>query len=165
MAGKQLGAAVRQFQRLFDVGTAIGLTDDQLLARFVSHRDDAAFETLVERHGPMVLSVCRGMLKDPNDAQDAFQATFLVLVRKAGSIRAGVSLGSWLYRVAYNMAIQINSEAARRQRLERRAGEMANPIETRRDPRGTTWSPHFTRKSTGCRRNIGCRSCSATWRR
>jgi RNA polymerase sigma factor (sigma-70 family) len=130
MYGKQLGAAVRQFQRLIDAGTAIGLTDDQLLARFVSHRDDVAFEMLVERHGPMVLSVCRGMLKDPNDAQDGFQATFLVLVRKAGSIRAGVSLGSWLYRVAYNMALQINAEAARRQRIERRAGEMANPIDT-----------------------------------
>ncbi len=129
MASKQLGTAVRQFQRLFNVGSDIGLTDDQLLARFVAQRDDAAFETLVERHGPMVLSVCRGMLKDPNDAQDAFQATFLVLVRKAGSIRAGVSLGSWLYRVAYNMAIAINSEAARRQRIERRAAEMANPIE------------------------------------
>ena len=128
MAGRQLGDAVRQFQRLFAVGTASGLTDDQLLARFVSQSDDAAFEALVERHGPMVLSVCRGVLKDPNDAQDAFQATFLVLVRKARSIRAGSSLGSWLYRVAFNMSIQINSEAARRQRVEKRAGELATPM-------------------------------------
>jgi RNA polymerase sigma factor (sigma-70 family) len=128
MAGKQIGDAVRQFQRLLSVGTSSGLTDDQLLARFVSQTDDAAFEALVERHGPMVLSVCRGVLTDPNDAQDAFQATFLVLVRKARSIRAGASLGSWLYRVAFNMSIQINSEAARRQRVERRAGEMATPM-------------------------------------
>ncbi len=130
MAAKEFGAAVRQFQRLIDVGTTIGLTDDELLARFVAHRDDTSFETLVERHGPMVVSVCRGMLSDPNDAHDAFQATFLVLVRKSQSIRKGVSLGSWLYRVAYNMAIQIDSEAARRKRLERRAAEMPNPIET-----------------------------------
>ena len=136
MAGKQIGAAVRQFQKLLTGGTVCGLTDDQLLARFISHRDDAAFEALMERHGPMVLSVCRGVLKDPNDAQDAFQATFLVLVRKAGSIRAGASLASWLYRVAYNMAIQFNTDTARRQRMERRAGEMAKPIDERVVPRG-----------------------------
>ena len=130
MAGRQVGATVRQLQTLFNVGTACGLTDDQLLARFVSSRDHGAFEALVERHGPMVASVCRGVLKDPNDAQDAFQATFLVLVRKAGSIRGGGSLGSWLYRVAFNMAVRINSEAARRQRLERRAGAMAEPSKT-----------------------------------
>ena len=134
MPGNPLGAAARQFQRLFGAGTSSGLTDDQLLARFVSSRDDAAFEALVQRHGPMVLSVCQGVLKDPNDSQDAFQATFLVLVRKAGSIRAGGSLGSWLYRVAYNMAMQINAEAARRREVERRAAEMANP-NGRADPR------------------------------
>ena len=89
MAGKQLGDAVKQFQRLFNVGTTSGLTDDQLLARFSTQSDDAAFEALLERHGPMVLSVCRGVLADPNNAQDAFQATFLVLVRKARSIRPG----------------------------------------------------------------------------
>ncbi len=140
MAGKQLGDAVRQFQRLFNVGTTSGLTDDQLLARFAAQSDDAAFEALLERHGPMVLSVCRGVLADPNDAQDAFQATFLVLVRKARSIRAGASLGSWLYRVAFNMSIQINSEAARRQRVERRASEMATPMKTD-DARGEDLVP------------------------
>ncbi len=128
MVGKHVGDTVRQFQRLLSAGTSSGLTDDQLLARFVSQTDDAAFEALVERHGPMVLSVCRGVLADSNDAQDAFQATFLVLVRKARSIRAGASLGSWLYRVAFNMSIQINSEAARRQRVEKQAGEMAAPM-------------------------------------
>src|SRR5262249_11927776 len=105
-----------------------------------SGRDDAAFEALIQRHGPMVLSVCEGVLKDPNDSQDAFQATFLVLVRKAGSIRAGSSLGSWLYRVAYNMAMQINAEAARRREVERRAGEMASP-NGRHDPRRDEWIP------------------------
>jgi RNA polymerase sigma factor (sigma-70 family) len=141
MAGKQLGAAVRQFQRLFNVGTISGLTDDQLLARFVSQSDEPAFEALLERHGPMVLSVCRGVLKDPNDAQDAFQGTFLVLVRKARSIRTGASLGSWLYRVAFHMAIQINSEAVRRQQMEMRAGEMATQMNKRDDARGEDLVP------------------------
>ena len=88
----------------------------------------------MERHGPMVLSVCRGVLKDSNDAQDAFQATFLVPVRKACSIRAGASLASWLYRVAYNVAIQFNTDTARRQRLERRAGEMVQPTARESSP-------------------------------
>ena len=145
MAGKELGAAVRQFQRLIDVGTAIGLTDDEHLARFVAHRDDTSFETLVERHGPMVASVCRGMLSDPNDAHDAFQATFLVLVRKSQSIRTGVSLASWLYRVAYNMAIQINSDAARRN--DWRGGRQRCQIPSRETrPLGPIWSRRSTRK-------------------
>lgn len=125
MAGKQLGDASRQFQRLLAVGTACGLTDAQLLARSVSESDDGSFESLLERHGPMVLSVCRGVLKDPNDTQDAFQATFLALVRKASSIRAGSALAGWLYRVAFNLSIELNSEAARRQRAETRARERA----------------------------------------
>src|SRR5205807_584646 len=109
MAITQVGAAMRQFQRLFGAGTVSGLSEDQLLERFASGRDEVAFEALVQRHGPMVLAVCLGVLKDADDAQDAFQATFLVLVRKAGTIRSGASLGGWLYRVAYNMAIQINA--------------------------------------------------------
>jgi hypothetical protein len=99
MPGTPLGAAARQFQRLFGAGTSSGLPDDQLLARFVSGRDDAAFEALVQRHGPMVLSVCQGVLKDPNDSQDAFQATFRVLVRKAGrsapAVRSGAGSTGW----------------------------------------------------------------------
>jgi RNA polymerase sigma factor (sigma-70 family) len=128
MAGKQLADAVRQVQKLFNVGTTSALTDDQLLAQFILHKDDAAFEALVERHGPMVLSVCRGVLKDPNDAQDAFQATLLVLVKQARSIRAGASLAGWLYRVAYNMSVRVNADIARRRRLERRARDMATPM-------------------------------------
>ncbi len=90
------------------------MSDAQLVDRFVARRDESAFAVLVERHGPMVLSVCRGVLKDVNDAEDAFQATFLVLFRKAGGLRGGGSLGSWLYRVAYRIAIRANSVAARR---------------------------------------------------
>ena len=87
MAIETLGAALRQINRLFAEGVVAGLSDAQLLERFLAHGDAGAFEALVARHGPMVLSVCRGILRDPNDAEDAFQATFLVLVKKAGTIR------------------------------------------------------------------------------
>jgi RNA polymerase sigma factor (sigma-70 family) len=128
MARVPPGTALRQIHCLFNEGTVAGLSDAQLLERFASRRDGVAFEAMVHRHGPMVLAVCRGILKDPNDAQDAFQATFLVLVRKAGSLWAVKgSLGSWLYRVAHRIAIQANAGAARRREVERRAGEMADP--------------------------------------
>ncbi len=90
----------------------------------MSGHDAAAFEPLIARHGPMVLSVCRGILKDPNDAEDAFQATFLILVKKSASFRGQVSLGPWLYRVAHRVAIRANVAAARRRACERQAGQM-----------------------------------------
>src|SRR3954453_7293444 len=99
MAIETLGSALRQITRLFSGGTAAGLSDAQLLDRFVAHRDADAFEALVARHGPMVLSVCRGVLRDPNDAEDAFQATFLILVKKAGTVRGRAALGGWLHLV------------------------------------------------------------------
>jgi RNA polymerase sigma factor (sigma-70 family) len=114
MANARSGITLRQIQRLFDQGSFTGLTDAQLLDRFVIQRDEGAFAILVERHGPMVLAVCQGVLNDMNDAEDAFQATFLVLFRKAGGLRAGGSLGSWLYRVAYRIAIRANAVVARR---------------------------------------------------
>src|SRR5436190_21023082 len=125
MAIETLGSALRQITRLFSGGTAAGLSDAQLLDRFVAHRDAAALEFIVARHGPMVLSVCRGILKDPNDAEDAFQATFLILVKKSGIFRGHVALGPWLYQVAHRVAIRANAAAARRRACERRAGQMA----------------------------------------
>ena len=86
----------------------IGLRDDQLLARFFQEREDAAFAVLVERYGPLVYGVCRRILSDANDAEDAFQATFLVLVRKGGTLRDPGRVASWLYGVAYRGAFRLS---------------------------------------------------------
>lgn len=90
------------------------MTDAQLLERFVSTRDEGAFEALVLRHGPMVLGVCRQMLHDSHEAEDALQTTFLILVRNADTIRNQDSLASWLYGVAYRLALRRKSDVRRR---------------------------------------------------
>lgn len=123
MASVRHNATLRQIDRLFGEGTLAGLPDARLLERYVVHRDELAFEALVRRHGAMVLGVSRGVLEDPNDADDAFQAAFLLLARKARSIRIDGSLGGWLHRVAWRIALQIHSDAARRRVQERRAAE------------------------------------------
>src|SRR5262245_47192812 len=114
MASGAVGVVARGLGRLFTAGGVAGLSEGQLLDRFVTGRDEAAFEALVARHGPMVLGVCRQLLRDPNDVDDAFQATFLVLVRKAGTLRRCDLLGNWLYGVAYRVAVRARSLAARR---------------------------------------------------
>src|ERR1700733_14475051 len=109
-------------QHLFDEGTCTGLSDARLLERFVTRGDEPAFAALVARHGAMVLTTCQAALKDPGAADDAFQATFVLLFRKAGSIRMSDSLGGWLHRVAYRVALQARSDAARRRDVENAAG-------------------------------------------
>jgi RNA polymerase sigma factor (sigma-70 family) len=98
-----------------------GTTDAQLLERFLARREEVAFEELVRRHGPMVLGVCRRVLGEPHAAADAFQATFLVLVRRAASIVPRSRVGPWLYGVARRTALKARSSAARRHRAEQEA--------------------------------------------
>jgi RNA polymerase sigma factor (sigma-70 family) len=126
---------LRHLNTLFSVGMIGELTDAQLLERFTSHRDETAelaFAALVERHGPMVLRVCRAVLRDAHDADDAFQATFLILVRRARSLWVRDSLGPWLHEVAYRTASCARSAAVRRSQHELRAAVMtARPPENR----------------------------------
>src|SRR4051794_5996912 len=107
---------LREMRTLFGMGTLGGLSDGQLLERFVSRKDEAAevaFAALVGRHGPMVLRVCRGILRDSHGAQDAFQATFLVLARRASTLGGEDSLGNWLFGVAYRTALKARTSTAR----------------------------------------------------
>ncbi len=122
MAIGHTGAAWRQVRRLFGAGTVAGLTESELLARYARGRDEAAFASIVALHGPMVLAACRRMLDDPEDVEDAFQATFLVLVRKAGTLGPAVPVGPWLYGVARRVALRLRSESARRRSRERPIG-------------------------------------------
>jgi RNA polymerase sigma factor (sigma-70 family) len=114
LRGASRGALFNQLDRLFGQGTTVGSSEGELLERFVTGNDEVAFEALVARHGPMVLGVCRHLLRDPNDVDDAFQATFLVLVRKASTLRRRDLLGNWLYGVAYRVAARARNLSARR---------------------------------------------------
>ncbi len=113
------GAVLEGLERVFDRGTVAGLSEGTLLERFVAGRDEAAFAALVARHGPMVLGVCRRVLRDGHEVDDAFQATFLVLVRRAATIRDGELVGHWLHGVAHRVAVRARAQAARRHVRER----------------------------------------------
>jgi hypothetical protein len=106
MATAQWATVLRHVRRLFEGGGVSALSEGQLLERFVATRDEAAFTALIARHGPMVLGVCRGLLDDPNDVEDAFQATFLILVRKAGALRDGDRLAQWLYGLGLTCRVE-----------------------------------------------------------
>ncbi len=127
MAGITTGVVLRQLRALFDRGSIGGLSDSQLLEGFAVHRDEDTFAALVDRHGPMVLRLCRQVLGDEHEAQDAAQAVFLVLARRAGSIRRQDSVAGWLYRVARRIAIRTRVVAARRREIEWRKAQMETP--------------------------------------
>jgi RNA polymerase sigma factor (sigma-70 family) len=110
-----------------------GTTDGQLLNSFVYHKDDAALATLMRRHGPMVWSVCRRLLRSDHDAEDAFQATFLILVKKAATIRDNEMVGNWLYGVGHQTAVRMRAIAARRCLREKQVSEMPESEVVQRD--------------------------------
>jgi RNA polymerase sigma factor (sigma-70 family) len=126
MAEAQLRSLLRHLHRRAG-GPWAGLNDGQLLERFLRHRDEAAFEVLVWRHGPMVLGVCRRVLRREHDAEDAFQATFLALARKARSMNKRESVAAWLYKVGYRVSLAANTRAARERSCPDLAAVEARP--------------------------------------
>lgn len=141
MANVGRGVVLRQLGRLFGEGTLAGLGDGPLLERYLTHRDEDAFAALVDRLGPMVLGLCRRMLRDPVDVEDAFQATFLVLVRRAPAIRDRDRVSSWLYGVAYRVASRARSRTIRRRTRESGADRLdvaVDPVATDRDELAAT---------------------------
>jgi RNA polymerase sigma factor (sigma-70 family) len=125
MATTPLSRVVGHIRRVALLQEAEGLTDARLVEAFLVRGEDAAFETLVRRHGPMVLGVCRRVLHDRHDAEDAFQATFLVLLRKASTIGKRELLANWLYGVAHRTALQTRKSARRQRTRERPVEDMA----------------------------------------
>ncbi|HEX5270556.1 MAG TPA: sigma-70 family RNA polymerase sigma factor, partial [Gemmataceae bacterium] len=121
-----------------------GLSDGQLLARFVATRDEASFAALVRRHGGMVLGVCRRVLGDFHDAEDAFQATFLVLASRAASVLKRESVGCWLHGVAYHSALRAVSALRRRRCRERPMSDVPHPEVEPAEPRD--WLPVLDRE-------------------
>ncbi len=124
-------ALANQFHALFGGGTLSGLGEGELLDRFIAARDESAFAELVARHGPMVLAVCRRLLHDPTDVDDAFQATFLVLIRKASGLRDQNALAPWLYGVAHRVARHARAaNAHRRARAARLSDQRCKSLGT-----------------------------------
>src|SRR5262245_39712616 len=107
------GYSLDPLRKLLDSQVAKDLTDGELLARFAAQRDESAFAALMSRHGPLVFGVCRHVLGHEHDAEDAFQGTFLVLARKAPTIRRQGSVAGWLQRVAYRLILKVVRTAAR----------------------------------------------------
>jgi RNA polymerase sigma factor (sigma-70 family) len=135
MAQAAFGPLLRHLRRLTGAAGDAPATDGQLLDRFLGQGESEAFAALMARHGPMVLGVCRRVLGHEQEAEDAFQATFLVLARKAGSVRRHDSLAGWLSRVAYHAAVTARARAARRRAVEKRVSDMAR-TEPTYDPAG-----------------------------
>ncbi len=114
MSRHTMDGVIQQIRHLAEGSRASLVTDQQLLQRFIGRRDESAFAALVRRHGPMILGLCRRLLHHVQDAEDVFQATFLVLARRASAIRKQESAGSWLYGVAYRLALKAKTESAKR---------------------------------------------------
>jgi len=131
MATNQTSKVIQHLRSTVLLQDGAGLTDGQLLDRFIEQRDDVAFAALVKRHGPMVWGVCRRILGRHHDAEDAFQAAFLVLFRKAGSVRPSQMVANWLYGVAHQTALQARRTVARRR--EKQVLEMPEPEAVPRD--------------------------------
>src|SRR5580704_15901178 len=118
MVTTHIGSFLWQLRGILIHRDLASLTDAELWKRYLQEQDESAFEILVQRHGPMVLGVCRRILRNEQDAEDAFQATFLVLVRRAASIQSPTTIGNWLYGVAHRTALEARNATARRHAKE-----------------------------------------------
>lgn len=133
MAKAQMDTVIQHLRRAVLRQDGAGWTDGQLLASFVDHKDEAAFEALVRRHGPMVFGVCRRVVCNHHDAEDAFQTTFLVLARKASSVRPRERVANWLYGVALRTAMKAKAMTEKRRGREKQVAEMPQPEAVRQD--------------------------------
>ncbi len=127
MATSPMNTVIQHLRKTLRPQDQAGLTDAHLLKHFIEHRDEASFATLIHRHGPMVMGVCLRVARNHQDAEDAFQATFLVLVRKAASIATRELLANWLYGVAHNTALKAKAATVKRQLREKQVKEMPEP--------------------------------------
>ena len=133
MATSQGSRVLQHMRRAALLHDGAGLSDGQLVGCFVEHGDQAAFAALVRRHGPMVWGVCRRLLANHHDAEDAFQAAFLVLVRRAASVVPREKVANWLYGVAYQTAFKARALAARARRRERQLAALPEPAAVPQD--------------------------------
>ena len=135
MANRSLQKIVTQLRRVSVLPGDGDLTDGQLLAQFIGQQDEAAFAALVKRHGSMVLGVCRRLLGNVHDADDAFQATFMILVHKAASLKSCELVGNWLYGVACNTALAARAKRCRQWSKEKQVLGMPELAMTQPDDR------------------------------
>src|SRR5271168_1826295 len=127
MAISPMSMVIQRLRTAFGQDGA-GMTDGELLALFLNSRDEAHLAALIRRHSSMVLGVCQRLLRSHHDAEDAFQTTFLVLVRKADSVKPREAVGNWLYGVAYQTAVRVRAMAAKRGGRERQVVDMPEPV-------------------------------------
>ena len=139
MAASQLNRVLLHLRRQPLSFPGAEWSDGQLLGAFIERRDETAFAVLVRRHGPMVFGVCRRLLRHQQDAEDCFQATFIILARRAAAVVKRASLVSWLYGVAFRTAQQARSANARRQAREKQVEDMPHPAVTADEPQD--WRP------------------------
>jgi RNA polymerase sigma factor (sigma-70 family) len=140
MAGGPLSPVLQFLRRLAPAGDLASLSDGQLLDRFLAGREEPAFAALLQRHGPMVWAVCRHLLASPHDAEDAFQATFLVLARRAAALTGSAEVGPWLHAVAHRVAVRARAQLLRRQARLRQGTDM-NTLAATEDPAPADWQP------------------------
>jgi RNA polymerase sigma factor (sigma-70 family) len=165
MATKKRNDVIEQLRKVVFFGDDRGPADGQLMDEYLRGGDEATLALLVKRHGPMVWGVCRRVLGESHDAEDAFQSTFLVFVRKAASVRPKEMIGNWLYGVAHQTALNARANAARRRAKETAVVDMPEPSRDR------TWHdllPHLDQEliknSAVCPTNIGPSSSCAIWK-